>query len=134
VGTRRGGREQAARQQNLAREQIAKGPQDFVSHVGLHPVEGEDDLSLSLEQSVQAGGVGEAQGDQFFVARKQVGYGALADGHLPLFEEAMDLGHAAMFLVAAGSHERHEIQTALGLGQGERPFFPGGKKGRTTRW
>ena len=52
-----GGGQHATRQEHLARQTIAEAPQDFLAHIGLEAIEGEDDPPLRWRQAPPPGRV-----------------------------------------------------------------------------
>jgi len=70
--------QETAGKQDLPGEAVADHPQHLVATVRLQAVEGEDDLALRGEVCVEAGMVGQTEGDQLLVALDQVRDGALS--------------------------------------------------------
>ncbi len=49
-----GGRQQAAHEQEFARERVAQHPQDFVADIRLQPIQGQDDALVRIGQTVRS--------------------------------------------------------------------------------
>src|SRR4051794_12635384 len=92
-----------AGKEDFTRERVAQDPEHIVSFEGLEAVDGKDDVALQLEDVLEAGLVGQAQSEQFFVAFEKVGDGTLGDGNLALLEGAMDFRDGAMLTIAQGA-------------------------------
>jgi hypothetical protein len=114
---------EAARQQDFAGERVAHDPQHILRLEGLEPVDGQDDMALFRETVREAGLVGEAQGEQLFVAFQQRGDGARGDGDLTLAQRPMDFGDAAMLTEAQGADQRDDVKPEFAVRQGPGAFL-----------
>jgi hypothetical protein len=115
-----GGREQAARQQHLAREAIAHHPEHLVADIRLQAVEGQDDPALAPQHPPQPARVGQVGGEQLVVAVEQVGDAALGNLHPAPAQGGVDLRHAAVLAVAQHPDQGDDIQPELLLRQRQR--------------
>jgi hypothetical protein len=97
------GGQQAAGQQDLARQAIAQHPEHLVADVGLQAIDGQDDPALFRQQALEPGVAGQGDGQQLVVAAQQVADGALGDGQAAAREAAVDLGGGAVLGVAQGA-------------------------------
>lgn len=75
-----------AGEQDFTRERVAQQPEHILGFEGLETVQRQNDVALLLEDVFEAGLVGEAQREQFFVAFEKVGDGALGDSNIALLE------------------------------------------------
>src|SRR5512135_497796 len=91
-----GGREQAARQQDLTRKAVPQYPQDFVADVGLQSVDGQHHAALLAQEGMQPLAVDRGQSAQFVVAVQEVADRAQGDGDAAARQLSVDLGDAAM--------------------------------------
>ena len=91
---------------------------------GLETVQSQDDVTLLLETVLEATLVGEAQSEQFFVALKEVGDGALSNSNMSLLEGAMDFRDGAMLTIAQGTDESDDIKAELAVGQNPPTTLP----------
>jgi hypothetical protein len=80
---------------------------------GLETVQSQDDVTLLLETVLEATLVGEAQSEQFFVALKEVGDGALSNSDMTLLEGAMNFRDGAMLAVAQRADESDDVKAEL---------------------
>jgi hypothetical protein len=112
-----GAAEQAARQQDLARQAVAQHPQHLVPDIGLEPIQCQDDLFLPGQARPQAGLVGQAQRYQLLVAVERVRDAALRDGHPARRQRPVDLGHAAVLAVAQRPDQGDDVEAELAVRQ-----------------
>jgi len=112
-----GAAEQAARQEHLARQAVAQHPQHLVPHIGLEPIQREDDLFLLSQARAQARLVGQPQRHQLLVAVEQIGDAPLRARHATSAERLMDLRHAAVLAIAQRAHQRDDVQPELAVRQ-----------------
>jgi hypothetical protein len=110
--------QEAACQQDLPGQTVAQHPQHLVPDVRLQTIQGEDDLALLGEPRPQAGLIGQAQRDQFFIPLELVRHAALGNLHAPRQQQLLDRGHAAVLGVAQGPDQRDDVQAELPVRQG----------------
>lgn len=72
----------AAGEQDFPRETIAQHPEHILILVRLEPVKCQNDVALLCESLVEAGVVGQAQGQEFLVAGEQISDSARSDGNV----------------------------------------------------
>src|SRR5215471_4611932 len=73
------------------------------------------------------------QTDELFVTLEEIGHAPLADLELPRLQGAMDLGHAAVFAKALGTHGGDDIQANLAVWQGIAALFLGAVRATEQR-
>ena len=66
------GREQTPGQEDLAGEAIAQHPEDFMADLGLEAIEGQDDATTDVGDTVEARRVLQREGDQFVVTLQEM--------------------------------------------------------------
>jgi len=111
-----GRRQQAAGQEDFARETVSEYPQHLMADIGLQAIEGQNDPALGLGDPLEAGGVGEREGEQFIVTFKQIGDRPGGDNHSTVAQVLMDFGQSAVLRVAQGAYPGDDIQAKLVLG------------------
>ena len=119
------GGQQATGQEHRARQTIAEDPEDFMAHIGLEAIEGQDDPPLRLGNAPETRRGLEGEGDQFVIALQEIGDRAGRDGQPPLDQRLMDFRHTTVGPIASGTNEGEDIKTKLMLGQGQTPFYFG---------
>ncbi len=89
----------------------------------MEPVNGQNNVTLLLEEVLETGLISEAQREQFFVALQQIGDGALGDSNMTLVQEAMDFRDGAMLAVAQRADEGDDVKAKFAVGQGPGTFL-----------
>ena len=82
----------------------------------LEAIQGQDDPTLGLGDALQAGGIGEGQGEQFVVALEQMRDRPRGDGHATVAQVFMDFGQTPVLRIAQGTDACNDIETKLVLG------------------
>jgi len=68
-----GGRQQTPSEEDLPGETIAQDPEDFMAHVGLEAIEGQDDATAGLREALEAERIVQREGYQFVVPLQEIG-------------------------------------------------------------
>ncbi len=116
---------ETAGKQDLTRKCVAQQPEHIMGFERLETVESQDDVTLLLEDSLEAGLVSQTQSEQFFVALKQIGDSALGDGNMALLERPMNFRDGAMLAVAERADESDDVKAELAVWQGPGTFLFG---------
>ena len=116
---------EAAGKQHLTRERIAQHPEHILRLERLETINGQDDMPLLREALLETGLVSEAQGEQFFVARQEIGDRAWSDGDMLLLESGVDFGDGAVLTVAQGADVGNHIQAEFAMRQCPGTLFFG---------
>src|SRR6266581_5606881 len=88
-----------------------------MAYIWLQPVDGQHCAPLGKQSLGHAWAVQHMQAHQLLVALDQVGHAPLAHHELTRLQGAMDLGHAAVFAKALGTHGSDDVKTNLAMGQ-----------------
>ena len=130
---RLGRRQQTAGQEDFPGEAIPEDPQHLMADVRLEAIEGQDDPALGLGDPLQAGGIGEREGEQFVVALEQMHDCPRGDGHPTVAQVLMDFGQTAMLRVAQGTDPCNDIEAKFVPGEGQAgPRLQAGRDGGTA--
>src|SRR5262249_22566329 len=98
---------------------VTQDPEDFVTNLGLHAIDGQHHAALGTQQGPQTLGAGAGQGPEFIVAIEQVGNGPLGD-HDPAGPQCgVNLRDAAVFDVTEVADQSDDVETELVMRQGE---------------
>jgi hypothetical protein len=114
VGLGRG--QQTTGEEDFPGEAIPEDPQHLMADVMLEAIQGQDDPTLGLGDALQAGGIGEGQGEQFVVALEQMRDRPRGDGHPALAQVFMDFGQTTVLRIAQGTDACNDIEAKLVLG------------------
>jgi hypothetical protein len=90
-----------------------------MAHVRLQAIEGQQHAPLLQQAVPQTVLIGQAQGEQLFVALHEVGDGALGDVEAPLAERVVKFGYGLMGRIALRTDPRDHVEPELAVG--ERP-------------
>ncbi len=104
--------------------------------VRLEAIEGQDDLPLRCESFLEAGMIGQTEGDQLFVALDKVGDSALRQGNAARKQVLVDLANTAMLSVTQGADECDHIEAEFAVRERPASFFfrPVGVMKAGTGW
>jgi hypothetical protein len=119
------GREQTPGQEDLAGEAIAQYPEDFMADLGLETIEGQDDATTDLGDTVEARRVLQREGDQFIVTLQEIRDRPWGHCHVALDQGLMDFWDTAVVAIALLPHEGDDVKTKLVLGKCQAPFVFG---------
>ncbi len=89
------------------------------------PINSQNDVALLLQALLEARLVGEAQGNQLFVALQEVENGPGSNGNLALLQVAIELWDAAVVPVAQRAEMSDHVKAKLAMRQGPSAFFLG---------
>jgi hypothetical protein len=111
--------QEAPGEQNLPGQTVAQDPHDLMAHVGLQAVEGQQHAPLRQQAVLQPALIGQAQGEQLFIALHEVGDRALGNVEPPLAERVVDFGNGLVSSIALCADPRDHREPELAVG--ERP-------------
>jgi transposase len=117
------GAEQTAGQQDLPGQAVAQDPDHLVAHVRLQPIEGQQHAALLVQPGAQPGLIGQAQGQQFFVAFHEVGHRALRDVQSAGAERLVQFRDGLMRGIALEAEPGDHVQAELTVREGPATFF-----------
>jgi hypothetical protein len=120
-----GGRQQTPSEEDLTGETIAQDPEDFMTHIGLEAIEGQDDATAGLREALEAERILQREGDQFVVPLQEIGDCPWSYGHAALDQRLIDFRDTPVVAVAPLSNEGHNIKAKFMLGECQVPFFFG---------
>ena len=106
-------------EQDLPGQTVAQDPHDLVAYVGLQAVEGQQHAPLRQQAVLQPALIGQAQGEQLFIALHEVGDRALGNVEPPLAQRVVDFGHGLMSRIALRADPRDHRKPERAVG--ERP-------------
>jgi len=116
-----GGGQDATGQEYRARETIAAAPQDFLAHIGLEALTGQDDTPLRLRQAPQPCRVLEGESDQCVRALQEMGARPGRDSPPTRDQRLMESGNPGVVGRALRAQAGEDIEAPLRLGQGQAP-------------
>jgi hypothetical protein len=92
--------EQAPCQQHLPPEHFPHHPQDFMTHLRLQAINGEDEAPLRLQPFTPRRRLAHRERHKFVIPFQQIGDVALTDAHPPFHQRPVDLRNTPMPLIA----------------------------------
>lgn len=116
-----GGRQYTTGQEHLTRETSAEDPKDFLAHIGLEAIEGQDTTPLRLRQAPQPCRGLEGESDQFVIALQEMGDRPGRDSHTTRDQRLRDSWHTVVGGRALRANAGEAIEATLVLGQGQAP-------------
>jgi len=112
-----GGRQQTPSEEDLTGETIAQDPEDFMAHVGLEAIEGQDDATAGLREALEAERIVQREGYQFVVPLQEIGDRPWRYGHAEFDQRLIDFRDTPVVAVAPLSNEGNNIKAKFMLGE-----------------
>jgi hypothetical protein len=94
-----------------------------MADIGLEAIEGQDDATADLGDTVEARRVLQREGDQFVIPLQEIGNRPGGHRHAAFAQGLMDVWDTAVMAIALLPHEGDDVETKLVLGERQSTFL-----------